>query len=115
MPDAPSLNHLIRPLEERRRDGEAEGLGGLQVDHQLVVGRLLDREIAWLRSLEDLVDVERESTVILAPVGAIGHEAAALRKRPEHGDRRKAMLERKVGGLSGISIDKRGRKLDEGP
>jgi hypothetical protein len=29
------LDHLIRPLEERRRDPEAEGLGGLEVDRQL--------------------------------------------------------------------------------
>jgi hypothetical protein len=32
MPADPSLNDLIRPLEERRRDGQAEGLGGLEVD-----------------------------------------------------------------------------------
>src|SRR6266478_699523 len=29
------LDHLIRPLQERRRDREAEGLGGLEVDHEL--------------------------------------------------------------------------------
>jgi len=27
-----SLDHLIRPLQERRRDRQAEGLGGLEVD-----------------------------------------------------------------------------------
>ena len=27
------LNHLIRPLQKRRRDRQAEGLGGLEVDH----------------------------------------------------------------------------------
>ena len=26
------LDHLIRPLQERRRDRQAEGLGGLEVD-----------------------------------------------------------------------------------
>ncbi len=29
------LDHLIRPLQERRRDRQAEGLGGLQVDDEL--------------------------------------------------------------------------------
>jgi hypothetical protein len=29
------LDHLIRPLQERRRDRQAEGLGGLQVDEQI--------------------------------------------------------------------------------
>jgi hypothetical protein len=28
------LDHLIRPLQERRRDRQAEGLGGLEVDHR---------------------------------------------------------------------------------
>src|ERR1700730_10465866 len=45
------LDHLIRPLQERRRDREAEGLGGLEVDHQLELGRLLDGEVAGLRAL----------------------------------------------------------------
>ena len=34
-PAGPSLDHLIRPLQERRRDGQAEGLGGLEVDDEL--------------------------------------------------------------------------------
>ena len=29
------LDHLIRPLQERLRDGQAEGLGGLEADHQV--------------------------------------------------------------------------------
>src|SRR6266851_30705 len=33
------IDHLIRPLQERRRDREAEGLGGLEVDDQLGCSR----------------------------------------------------------------------------
>ena len=40
------LNDLIRPQQQRRRDGEAEGLRGLEVDDQFKLGRLLDRQIA---------------------------------------------------------------------
>jgi hypothetical protein len=36
--DGRLLDHLIRPLEERGWDREAEGLGGLEVDHQLERG-----------------------------------------------------------------------------
>ena len=39
---APLLDHLIRSLEQRRRDGQPEGLGGLEVDHEFELGRLLD-------------------------------------------------------------------------
>jgi hypothetical protein len=36
------LNDLIRPRQHRRRDREAEGLRGLQVDHELELRGLLD-------------------------------------------------------------------------
>jgi hypothetical protein len=36
----PLFDHLIRPLEERRRDRQAEGLGGLEIDDQLELGGL---------------------------------------------------------------------------
>jgi len=39
------------------RHGEAERLGGLQVDHQLEPRRLLDRQIGRPGALEDLSDV----------------------------------------------------------
>src|SRR5712671_5864053 len=39
------IDHLIRPLEERRRDREAEGLRRLEVDDQLELGGLLDGEL----------------------------------------------------------------------
>ena len=48
-------DHLVRPEEEQRRDGEAERLGGLQVEHQLEFGGLLDRQAPRLRPPKDLV------------------------------------------------------------
>jgi hypothetical protein len=51
------LNHLIRPLQERRRDREAERLGGLEVDDQFVLSRLLDGQVGGLGAFEDLVHV----------------------------------------------------------
>ena len=36
---------------------EAERLGGLEVDHQFVLGRRLHRQVGWLLALEDAVDV----------------------------------------------------------
>jgi hypothetical protein len=36
------LDHLIRPLQERRRDRQAEGLGGLEVDEQFEFAGLFD-------------------------------------------------------------------------
>ena len=36
-----SLDHLVGPLEKGRGNGEAEGLGSLEVDHQLELRGLL--------------------------------------------------------------------------
>ncbi len=46
---ARSFNHLIRPLQERRRDRQAEGLGHLEVDDQLERLSLLDWQITSFR------------------------------------------------------------------
>ena len=40
-----NLKNLIRPLQERRRDREADRLRGLEVDHQLEFGGLLDGKL----------------------------------------------------------------------
>src|SRR5713101_2973582 len=59
------LDDLIRPPQQRRRDREAEGLGGLEVDHQLELRGLLYGEIGRLRALEDLVHVSGGATPLV--------------------------------------------------
>ena len=54
-----SLDHLIRPQQQRRRDGEAEGLGRLEVDDQFELRGLLDGEVGGFRAFEDLVHISR--------------------------------------------------------
>src|SRR4029077_15000097 len=39
------LDHLIRPLQERRRDRQAEGLGGLEVEQMSSERRCLSRHL----------------------------------------------------------------------
>ena len=51
------FDHLIRPLQERRRDRQAEGLRGLEVDDQLELRGLFDGQVAGLGALQNLVDV----------------------------------------------------------
>src|SRR5262249_43543964 len=70
-----SFDHLIRPCEERRRNRETEGLGGLEVDHQLELGWLLHGQIARLGPLEDLVDIDGGASGLLEEVRYIGHQA----------------------------------------
>ena len=37
------FDHRVGANQQRRRHGEAKGVGGLEVDHQLEFGRLFDR------------------------------------------------------------------------
>ena len=52
---AASFDHLVGEREQRRRDGEAKGLGGLEIDDEIELGRLLDRDIAGLRAVQNFV------------------------------------------------------------
>src|SRR5438128_10007634 len=72
------LDHLIRPQQERLRDREAEGLGGLEVDHQLKSRGLLNGKLRRLRSPQDLVDEIRRPTVHFGKVWPIRHETPVL-------------------------------------
>src|SRR5215471_693702 len=52
------LDHLVGALYEGLRNREAEGLGGLQVDHQLELAGLLHGEVAGPGAFQDLVHVD---------------------------------------------------------
>src|SRR5262245_51442455 len=71
-----SFDHLIRPRQQRRRDREAEGLGGLDVDDELELGGLLDWEIGGSRAPEDLIDVSCGTPSQVEETGTIPHEPA---------------------------------------
>src|SRR5215813_11761230 len=72
------LDHLDGAGEDCGRDGEAERLRGLQVDHELEPGRLLDREVGGLGALEDLVYEAGSLAVQLSEVRPKRYEAARV-------------------------------------
>src|SRR5438128_11769809 len=51
------LDHPIRPRQHRGRDREPERLRSLEVDHQLELVGLLDRQVRRLGPFEDLVHI----------------------------------------------------------
>src|SRR5215510_9290151 len=74
----PSLDHLGRLEEQRARDGEADGLGHLEVNDEVELRRLLDRQISGLGTLEDLVHIPGDEPVHVRQPRAIRHQAACL-------------------------------------
>ena len=48
-----SIDHLVGDRKDARRNGQAEGPGGLEVDHQLELGCLLDWDVGDLAAAEE--------------------------------------------------------------
>src|SRR5215470_13776081 len=96
MRDAALFDDLIRPLQERRRDGEAEGLGGLEIDDELEFCRLLDREVCRLCPTQDLRHIGSGASIEIRDVGSEAHEGARLRPRSGSADGREAVLRGKL-------------------
>src|SRR4051812_24474689 len=94
-----SFNHLIRPSEQREREGEAKRLGGVHVDHQFDPRRLLHRQVGRLLALEDATGVDTEYPIDLGEAGVIAHQAASLGKLALAVDRGNAMTQGQSGDL----------------
>ena len=71
---------LIRSPRRRGRAAwrhvEAERLGGLEIDHQFVLGRRLHRQVGGLLALEDAIDVAGRAAVLVDDIRPIGDQAA---------------------------------------
>ena len=59
-----------------RRHVEAERLGCLEIDHQLVLGRRLHRQVGGLLAPEDAIDVGGGAPVLVTQFRPIGDQAA---------------------------------------
>src|SRR5690242_20428185 len=80
------LDHLVRPLQERRGDRQAERLGGFEVEHQLELCGLLNGQVAWLGPLLNLVSIDGKARVRVTLTRAVAHQPARvdILAPPEH-------------------------------
>src|SRR6516164_4809127 len=62
-PPFTSFDHLVGAREYGCRDFQAERLRGLEVDHQLELGRRLHWQVSGLLAFEDAVDVAGRAAV----------------------------------------------------
>src|SRR6516225_3168988 len=75
-----SFDHLVGAREQRCWHIETKRLRSLQVDDELEFGRLNDRQVRRLGSLEDATGVNRRLPSLLPDVGSIAHQPACHRE-----------------------------------
>src|SRR5262249_47401856 len=72
------FDHLVGEREQLGRNVEAQHLGGLEIDDQLELGRLLDGEVGGLGAFQYLVHVLRSASIDLPAFRSVGHQSAGL-------------------------------------
>jgi len=82
------LDYLVGGGQQRFGDGEAEGFGGLEIEHQFVFERLLHRQVRWLLAPEDTIDIGCGPTNLVTHIGTVGNKAALRSVRTISIDRR---------------------------
>jgi hypothetical protein len=91
--DRALLDHLIRQLQERRRNRQAESLGGLEVDDQL--------ELGWLHDGSERRDDQRRPPIVVATTRPFFAGAAMIVDETWHElDRMARALDQHAGQLS---------------
>jgi hypothetical protein len=68
------LDHVVSDGEHARRNNEAKSPGGVEIDNQLELGELQDRQVGGLRAFEDLTGVDADLTPHIRTVGPIAHQ-----------------------------------------
>src|SRR5262245_9411929 len=70
------FDHLVGAGEQRGVHVDAERLGGREINNEIELGRLLDREVGWLRPPQNLVDKVASTPEQVWEVWSIRHQAA---------------------------------------
>src|SRR6516165_11228230 len=109
-----SLDHLVGAREQRRRNFKAERLRSGQVNDEIELGRLLNRDVVRLRSAQNLVYKFGGASVEVLEVSSIGHQPSRLDilASDEHGRQPRGRCQsadaNPVGGCEWIVADVKG-------
>src|SRR5262249_46083760 len=93
------LDHLVSAGEQRRRHGEADRPGSLQIDDELELGGLQDREVCWFFALEDAAGINTDLAIAIRIARSVAHQSAGFGKLAEGIDRGHSVTHRQRGQL----------------
>ena len=88
------FDHLVGAALHRLWHGNAERLGGLEIDDQLDFRWLLDWQVGRLLALENSAGVNAGQAVVFRFIASIAHQAAGRDERAILVDRRYRVTER---------------------
>src|SRR5215813_13179850 len=71
------FDHLVGASEHRVWHDETERSGGLEIDHQIVLGWRLHRQVGGLLALENTIDVISRVPELVDRIGPIRDQTAA--------------------------------------
>src|SRR5262249_31775972 len=93
------FDHLVGAAEQRERERDAERLRSLEVDDQLHLCCLLDRQISRLFAFENSSGVNADLTIVIRLTGSVAQQAAGRGERAILMDRGHRVAERQCGEL----------------
>ena len=70
------LDHLVGDREQPWREAEPECLGRVEVNHELELGSLHDRQVNGLLTFENPTDVDADLAMRIGNARAVTHQAA---------------------------------------
>src|SRR5262245_46470944 len=85
------FDHLVGDLLKMQRHVNTKCLGGLDIDHQLELRGLLDRQIDGLLTLENPTGVDSIQTMRIRKTASVAYQAAGLGILAERKDRSHAV------------------------
>src|SRR5947207_13131160 len=88
------FDHLIGAGEERRGNVDADRLGGFQIDHEIELGCLLDRQLAGLIVSEDAADIDAGLTMRINEVRTIAPHSPGFDKTRKGAEGRQFLADR---------------------
>jgi hypothetical protein len=84
--DDGSFDHVIGADTDVPRDGEPEFPRCAQVEHQIELGTLLERDLAGRRALEDLIDQRGRALVERLKIALVRRDTAGIEVAPSTPD-----------------------------